>query len=383
MNSASGGANGALNEGLRLLQVGDFAGAVVQLQQANRENPQDGRVLGYLGMAFARLGDLSNSVFALQEATRLLPQDSSAHYNLAVALIQSGRQAEARSALERSLALDPNNLKAQTAIQSLGASSFASGVVSGVASGLPSSAPEIPQTTSYGAPVAGVPQPPVSGIPTVVPIAPPSIYASPPPVYGASDVSGASTPTVMSLNGEAVPNVTQLPPSYQAPPVNVGVPPYAGQPPYGGPAGVPGPGGMQYNPSLRPVASSEPPGLGKRLLRGLGWGALFGQWWTLWIIVWEFVIHGGYLQRPLALLLATIFIGIFFAIVGGVLGLIIGALDSDEDQGMYIGIGCGLLLLGLEYWLSGGSAQIALNIFFWVFTSRFVGRNISRHVQAD
>lgn len=46
------------------------------------------------------------------------------------------------------------------------------------------------------------------------------------------------------------------------------------------------PQGMQYTQSARPYVVSIAPDTGTKLLRGLGWGALYGQWWTVWMMFW-------------------------------------------------------------------------------------------------
>jgi len=111
----------AREEGARLLQAGDLEGAVLQLQQAVRENPADARAFGLLGIASARHGDHATSVAALQEAARLLPEDAGSSYNLAVALFQAGRLPEARVAAQRTLALNPEHTNAPVLLERIDA----------------------------------------------------------------------------------------------------------------------------------------------------------------------------------------------------------------------------------------------------------------------
>src|SRR5438128_5817586 len=42
-----------------------------------------------------------------------------------------------------------------------------------------------------------------------------------------------------------------------------------------------------------PVMTGNPPGLARRLVRGMFWGAFYAQWWTLLRIFWGVVWSGG------------------------------------------------------------------------------------------
>jgi hypothetical protein len=141
--------------------------------------------------------------------------------------------------------------------------------------------------------------------------------------------------------------------------------------------------GMLYTPRAAAQIADVSPPTGTRIARGLGWGALFGQWWTLWIVFWDFIIwpsaRPGGSYSMLVIIVGALILGIFFCIVGGLLGLIIGAMDAMPDIGATIGIVFGLVLMALEMWLGGGFRVI--NVFFWIFTGRFVGRNIAYRVQ--
>ncbi len=355
----------ALNEGIRLLQANDFANAAIQLEQAVRQTPQDGRAHGYLGVAYARQGNAAASVQALQEAARLQPQDSGASYNLAVGLAQAQRQPEARAALEQALRIDPNNARARTALQSLAAAMPSPASPSAYTpANQPAYTPLYNSESAASLPASHY---------SAAPVQDQSGYAMP---AVASLTGEPIAPAVMSLNGSPV---APLPADYQAPRLTQGMTPPAAYTPMGTPA--PGMGGMQYMQQMRPMASSQPPDTGKRILRGLGWGAAFGQWWTLWMVFWELIVGGArHGMTPLVFVVCTVIFSVFFAVVGSVMGLIVGAVDAMPEAGAMIGVVVGLLLMAGEYFLSGSSG-VMVNVIFWVFTSRFVGRNIAARVQ--
>jgi len=57
-----------------------------------------------------------------------------------------------------------------------------------------------------------------------------------------------------------------------------------------------------------PVAVA--PDTGKRILRGLGWGALYGQWWTLWNVVWNLLIYNHGQIPPAEVIIWAFFIAL-------------------------------------------------------------------------
>jgi len=303
-------------EGARLLQSGDVQGAVTYLLELVSRNPSDAQAYGYLGVAQCRLGNTDAGIAALREATRLQPSDAGGYYNLAVALLQAGRSDEAAASLRQTLALNPSHANAQAALQRMAAVPAASAFV------------------------------------------PPSAVVQ----------AGMGQPSA-SFGG----NYPQ-----QAPPPHAAY----GQSTYGQPSQTypsqPQGGGMQYGGPMHagPIAM-EPPA-GTRIARGLGWGFVYGQWWTLLNFVWRVLIYGHYRSEPLAagLLLLAMVIG--FGIAGAFVGFIIGAANASDTVGVVLGVIAGLCFFGLEL-LAGGSA---FNLIFWFFTGRFVGRMICARVHA-
>lgn len=336
----------ARDEGARLLQAGDLAGALRSLQAAVQQNPSDARAYAFLGICHTRRGDAAAGIEALYRATQLAPADAVLRYNLGVALSQSGRVDEAKQALEQALQLNPAHAGAREQLLRL-----------------------------QSAPAGTAASPAVAGPPVTAP--PP---AAPP----------AWAPPIASETTQAAPPVWSPAPAGQ-PPLGGG---YGSEAPAGGPpAWTPAPAsasGPQHDaftgsPEAMYYAQDQtyggqPPSLGKRLLRGWGWGLFYGQWWTLWTLISAVIGIGGRPTFNAAFFIGLVIYGIAYGVFGSLAGLIIGAANLEEDQATYVGVGAGLLLLGLEF-LMNQSPGTLINIFFYFFTGRYIGRGIAGRVQ--
>ena len=159
----------------------------------------------------------------------------------------------------------------------------------------------------------------------------------------------------------------------QAAPVSAGPVPLSG-PIYPAPQ----PQGMNYTQTARPKVVHVAPDLGTRLLRGLGWGALYGQVWTGWNLFWSAVWEFNKLGISGMLQLLAVYL-VVFTIGGTIAGLIISVLPPSIQSGVAVGVVFGLIFFGLEMLLEPGPGM-AVNIFFWFFTGRFVGANIAARV---
>jgi hypothetical protein len=128
-----------------------------------------------------------------------------------------------------------------------------------------------------------------------------------------------------------------------------------------------------------------PPTTGQRIGRGLGWGALIAQWWTLlntfWFLVWNFNDVSQHSAPALFVGIIVVVLAIFFAIVGSIMGLIIGAMDADEGTGAIVGVVFGVICLGIEFLLARNAGALT-SIIFYYFTGRFIGAQIAAKVQA-
>lgn len=142
---------------------------------------------------------------------------------------------------------------------------------------------------------------------------------------------------------------------------------------------LPAEGGLVYQEDVPAAAgSSVRPGLFRRLVRGASWGVLFGQWWTLWTAFSIFLWGGAEGMTPPMMLFVAVFLMVIYGLAGGLIGLVIGAANSDESRGTSIGVVGGLIMCGLEWVYLGGNP---LNILFYFVTGRYIGRGIALRVQ--
>jgi hypothetical protein len=359
----------ALAEGMKRMQASDLQGARAMFQEAILTNPSNGQAHGYLGIVKTRLGDPQGGLLDLQQAVRLQPNDAAALYNLAVALAQVNRTEDARGALQHALTLDPTNAKARAALDKLGATAVVSQ----------------PQQPAYASPQSAYSPPPPAGASGAMPLAGAMPLTGPQPLTGAQPLSGP-----MPLTGQPMP-----PSSYSTPPSSYGVPPSSygsPAPAYGGAPSVyggPGRPGTTYSPPMGRGYSA--PSTGTRIGRGIGWGALLGQTWTIYIGVWLMVLwgmlsalggSGGIIGLGIGVVLFIIALG--NAVVFGLAGLIIGAADLDDEAGAIVGIVASLLIVGAQYLLGfrAGFMSIIFGVMFAVSFGRGVGAAIANKCQA-
>ncbi|HEV2471849.1 MAG TPA: tetratricopeptide repeat protein [Chthonomonadales bacterium] len=359
-----------LDDGLRMMQANDFHKAADCFANLLQNEPQNAAAFGYLGICLCRTGDLQRGVSALQRAAQLQPADSKAQYNLGVALIQAGRREEAAAALTSALQLDPANSGAQNALAVLnsspGASPSAAPVthpVNGVAPAPPAAvSPESPPGYDVGGKKAPGPSAPAAGpapLNAPVDLSAGTTPAQPPqPAWGATGAPAAA-PAQPGWSPAGLDRPGTSPPSF--------------------PSGPPPGSGMQYNPALyqRQIA---PPSSSARILRGLGWGAVYGQWWTLWNMFWLIFWNSVGAGHDIALyVIIGIVCAIGFGLAGSLLGLIIGAANLDMRKGILAGAAMGIGFFVLEGVLLHSITSI-INIFFWYFTGRYVGSRITWRV---
>jgi len=355
------------------MQANDLQGARAAFQLAIQHDPDNGKAFGYLGIVKSRLGDSTGGILDLQQAVRLQPTDSDALYNLAVALAQANRVADAREALQYALSLEPANTRVRAALDKLNATAV---VVQQAAYAPPPSAPLVASPLGGGVSV-GSPMP----------------LSGPQPLTAPQPLTGAPLGGPMPLTGEAIAPANYGTPSpYSAPPSPYGTPggtmysgpaPAYGGPPsvYGGP-GMAGSQGRQLGQFAKP-----PPTTGQRIGRGLLWGALLGQMWTVYIAV-VLIIGGlalaglgagGLITISIALVLFVV--ALVNAFVFGIAGSIIGAADMDEDQGAVVGIVASLFIVGGQFLLGmRGGLGLVLGIIFAISFGRGVGIGIAKQI---
>jgi hypothetical protein len=157
-------------------------------------------------------------------------------------------------------------------------------------------------------------------------------------------------------------------------------------------AGEGGDTGQEAAPVAEPAVTAEPipeaeagtpPGLIRRVGRGLVWGLWYGQWWTLWRFL-SMLVFGGLFGRDRTFG-EMVFLLIFFVVVhaffGSLAGLVIGLSNASRTTGGYIGVGAALLMFAIEYKLANGSPMLLINLFFWYVTGQEVGKGVSGRVQ--
>src|SRR5262249_7081257 len=145
------------------------------------------------------------------------------------------------------------------------------------------------------------------------------------------------------------------------------------------------PQGMRYAPPApeRRAIANEP-SAGTRIARGLGWGILYGQCWTLWfafrlMMAASMSSSSDSLALAIAVLLVIAAVGCAF--LGGLAGLLIGAMNATEDIGAGIGIVIGLGLMGVQYLIGLRTGLgLILGFFFALALGRFVGSGIANKI---
>lgn len=201
-----------------------------------------------------------------------------------------------------------------------------------------------------------------------------------PPISPGNSAPDAITPQSDYTHSPVSPDQSIAPPQPVVPPLP-GLQ-YGGQP--GSPGGFgqnPPPSiGMVYNPAVPQGPRLAAPSAGLRFVRGVGWGALFGQWWTLWTIASQLLWHGMDKSTSTSVLVIIFLIyAAAYAFFGAVAGLIIAGISADPARGAVVGIVVGLCVMGLEALIMGGLGSL-INIFFYFITGRYVGSNIAARV---
>lgn len=343
-------------EGMRLLQAGDANTALAVLREATIADPNDGTAFQYLGIARAKTGDQAGGIGALREAARLLPMSAGVQLNLGVALAQAQQPDEARAVLQRARELDPQNGRIATMLASLPAQTT----------------PAVPSPMLGGLGIMGGLSPvglsPVGGAPAVGGLS--SVGGIGGGIGGGLSSVGGRSMDVPASSGPS--NVPTLAPPPSAIPQS-----YASQ------SSIPD--SMSSMPAAAMSARMlvQEPSAGERMKRGLIWGAICTQLWTVWICFWRVLIGNAFSEamghKPDPVETVALILGIagFFAFIGAIMGAIMAVIQAEESTGGAIGIVVGLMIV---------VAAIVLNqsgfagIIFWFFTGRFIGGQIAARV---
>jgi hypothetical protein len=151
------------------------------------------------------------------------------------------------------------------------------------------------------------------------------------------------------------------------------------------------PSGATYAP---PGAYQAPPSSAQRIGRGIGWGILYAQVWTIYRAV-GLLIFGGLAAATstngqdatiigLGIGVVLVLFALFHAVMGAVAGLLIGATNATEDSASVIGVVASLLMVGAQY-LVGLRAGVGLiiGLFIAVSFGKYMGSNIAKKVHGN
>ena len=91
----------------QLIEKKHFDVALVQLREAEKDDPKNAEILTLIGICHREEGRLEEAEAAFLKALNLDPDLASAHSGLGITLFDAGRTEEARKSLEKTVALDP------------------------------------------------------------------------------------------------------------------------------------------------------------------------------------------------------------------------------------------------------------------------------------
>jgi hypothetical protein len=138
----------------------------------------------------------------------------------------------------------------------------------------------------------------------------------------------------------------------------------------------------------RPQPSQRPdelltghPGIGCRLLRGLGWGLLYCQVWTV-VSLLGAVVASLFTTKVEHAIVAFLVLGLmttlFHSAMGLLTGVLVAVLNADEDAGAWVGMSVGFLILLCG--LFAGMLAMWAGVFY-LFVGRWIGRSVAERVQ--
>lgn len=123
------------------------------------------------------------------------------------------------------------------------------------------------------------------------------------------------------------------------------------------------------------------PGVGLRLLRGVGWGLLYAQSWTVFSLfgaVFISLLTTRVEHAIIALIILGALTVLFHSAMGVLTGVVVALMNADEDMGGWVGMSVGFLILLIA--LRAGFLAF-FGVVFYIFVGRWIGRSVAGLVQ--
>jgi hypothetical protein len=142
-------------------------------------------------------------------------------------------------------------------------------------------------------------------------------------------------------------------------------------------------------PTVRQPAASEeylPPSMGLRVLRGLGWGLLYCQTWTvfsLFAVAFLSLMATKVEHAIIAFVVMCLLTAGFHSAMGLLMGIVVALLNADEDGGGWVGASVGFLILiiGVKFGFLAMWGVVFYLLFGW-YIGKAVGYRVSKPVGA-
>jgi len=134
--------------------------------------------------------------------------------------------------------------------------------------------------------------------------------------------------------------------------------------------------GLEYR--VEYAAEGDPPSPGRRIMRGLMWGPVYGQWWTLWSVISLVIFNLGRLDVTDIILRSLVYL-VGYGICGSLTGLIIGATGARDKAAMGIGIGVGMLVMLIRAMMEQSPFRL-ISVFFYFVTGQYVGAGLGNRI---
>ena len=116
-----------------------------------------------------------------------------------------------------------------------------------------------------------------------------------------------------------------------------------------------------------------------RIGRGLGWGVIYAQAWTLWPLI--AMVFWNRFPSLFGLVVVMLVAGIFHALVGALAGLLLAVGKVPFQSAPMVGVILAVAVCGLEIFLTG-SPNVVVNGLFFVITGGYLGTGVASRIYA-